>query len=106
MKYISLIALFFSLSCWADDPLEVRNPHNLANFVESEHFVFYWGEGIASDSLTPAFETLEYAWQVLIEQRGFKRPPTSEQYKFNVYISGTGQPVVDDFESALPDKSK
>ena len=82
---------YFNVQAVAAENLERRNPYNLSNFVESEHFVVYWGEGIEQFSAVELLDTLEHAWVRLIIDLRFERPITTQEFKLNIYISGTGQ---------------
>lgn len=91
-----LMSVSFTSYCYHSTELIKRNPYSIDNSVESEHFVIYWGSGIDESKLQLVLDNFEHSWDVLIEQKGFENPPTTDVYKLNVYLSGTGQPVWDD----------
>lgn len=95
------IVMSFMTSPVLADDLIARNPYNIVNHVESEHFVVYWGEGISASDVQPLLDYLEVNWRFIIEEKKFERPPTTQIYKENIYISGTGQPLHDDELSAI-----
>lgn len=83
------------------DPLERRNPYQISNFVESERFVVYWGEGVVNTDAQELLDLLEYSWVRAIDDMGFEKPMTMHSYKLNVYISGTGQVPYDEVQGGL-----
>ena len=91
---ILLMTTFSQLQ--AAEPLSRRNPYSITNFVESEHFAVYWGEGVTNSSAQELLDILETAWRRLIGDLGFERPITTQSYKLNIYISGTGGVPYDD----------
>ncbi|WP_444995289.1 DUF6055 domain-containing protein [Aliikangiella sp. IMCC44359] len=97
--FICIIAFYSSIA--ASEPLERRNPYQIENFVESEKFVIYWGEGVLVSDAMSLLETLEYTWVRMIEEMNFERPLTMQNYKLNVYISGTGQVPYNDEQGGL-----
>jgi hypothetical protein len=95
---ITLLALLLALLSTnaKSDPLERRNPYAIQNFVESERFVVYWGEGVIVSDAQDLLDILEFSWVRAIEEMGFEQPTTMQSYKLNVYVSGTGQVPYDD----------
>ncbi len=96
---------FFTIE--AADVLKVRDPfYNYAsgyNYYESEHFQFIWGNSGDASRVTPAFlegnaNNLEACWDVYMNNLEMAAPTQSvnmslrdgNEYKTNIYISGTG----------------
>jgi hypothetical protein len=100
-----LLLLIFLISCSKDEEvpdndyiqddspdgnLVFRNPYSINNYIKSEHFAVLWGEGLIREKIEFLLEILEEEHRFFL-QMGFLEPPTMANYKFNVYISGTGQ---------------
>lgn len=91
----------------AEDKYLVRDPfYNYSsgyNYYESEHFQFIWGNSGDASKVTPEFlaenaKNLEACWNVYMNDLDMAPPSEStnlslrdgNQYKTNIYISGTG----------------
>ena len=91
----------------AEENYLVRDPfynyNSGYNYYESEHFQFIWGNSGDSSKVTPEFlagnaKNLEACWKVYMEDLDMAPPSEStnlslrdgNQYKTNIYISGTG----------------
>jgi hypothetical protein len=90
----------FSAHINAEDLL-FRNPYNINSYVESEHFAVLWGEGLTESDVQSLLDLYEKNWDFIIEEKKFERPKTTNKYKENIYISGTGQPLLDDEPAAI-----
>ncbi|MCJ8319065.1 MAG: DUF6055 domain-containing protein [Colwellia sp.] len=102
MKSLALVILMICYSSTLlADSLARRNPYGLTNYIESAHFTVYWGTGMQDSELQPLLDALEVAWQELIIKRGYQRPITMKENKLNLYVSQTGQPVLDDQLNAV-----
>jgi hypothetical protein len=70
--------------------LATRDPFGVSASVEDERFIVRWGPD--AGDLTADAELLlldlSHAWSVEMQQLGHPAPPTTEAYKFNVYIGG------------------
>ena len=104
-KLFNLSLLFFTLLADLQSinaaELLVRNPYDIENHMESKHFVVYWGSGLNESNIQPLLDYLEVNWAFIIEEKQFLPPITTKNYKENIYISGTGQPLLDDEEGAI-----
>lgn len=108
---VSVIPGNFSVS--AEDEYLVRDPfYNYSsgyNYYESEHFQFIWGNSGDSSKVTTAFlegnaKNLENCWDVYMNDLDMAAPSQSvntslrdgNNYKTNIYISGTGLSGMED----------
>lgn len=119
-----LISLFTAISCSAvmlpadfsvsaEEQYLVRDPfYNYGsgyNYYESEHFQFIWGNSgdssrVTSDFLAGNAKNLEACWDVYMNDLGMAAPSQSvnlslrdgNNYKTNIYISGTGLSNMED----------
>lgn len=119
-----LISLFTAISCSAvmlpadfsvssEEQYLVRDPfYNYGsgyNYYESEHFQFIWGNSgdssrVTSDFLAGNAKNLEDCWDVYMNDLGMAAPSQSvnlslrdgNNYKTNIYISGTGLSNMED----------
>jgi len=104
---LALSALPSQTAFAADAQYLVRDPfYNYSggyNYYESEHFQFIWGNSGDSSKVTQEFlagnaENLENCWNVYMNDLDMAAPSEStnlglrdgNQYKTNIYISGTG----------------
>lgn len=104
---LSLSALPMNFSISAEEQYLVHDPFynygNGYNYYESEHFQFIWGNSGDSSRVTTEFlegnaENLEACWDVYMNDLAMEPPSQStnlslrdgNNYKTNIYISGTG----------------
>ncbi|MCO7226576.1 DUF6055 domain-containing protein [Pleionea sp. CnH1-48] len=98
LRYGISLLYWFCIFCCTEvygsvSELTERNPYNLENSVSSEHFVIYWQEGVDAAQVEPLLDILEHSWESLVIEQGYERPITMQNYKLNVYLSGTGSRV-------------
>lgn len=69
---------------WAQ---QTRDPYELPQSMESEHFVLRWGEAVELEHAERTLDELEYAWQIEVEELGFPEPAEALDWKLNVYVA-------------------
>ena len=104
---VTMAALPCQLNLSAEETYLVRDPfYNYSsgyNYYETEHFQFIWGNSGESSRVTTEFlegngKNLEACWDVYMTDLEMEAPSQStnlnlrdgNQYKTNIYISGTG----------------
>ncbi len=104
---LTLAMLPNDVEIYAADNYSVRDPFfNYSygyNYYESEHFQFIWGNSgdyaeVTTEFLEGNAKNLEDCWDVYMEDLGMAAPSQSvnlslrdgNEYKTNIYISGTG----------------
>jgi hypothetical protein len=80
-----------------DGQKTIRNSYaNMANQLESDNFVLWWGNSanpaIDTEEAADLLNSFELAWFSEIDTLGFSAPESTASYKFNVYLGDTGGP--------------
>lgn len=73
---------------------DLRDAYNLPNYAESENFVLRWGssKSLSSSKADQILDTFEVAWSEILVGMDYVAPFSTDQYKFNLYIGGSGGP--------------
>lgn len=113
LNLASLDTLLVSVQVSAEEEYLVRDPfynfNSTYNYYTTEHFQFIWGNDGDSSQVTQEFleqngKNLEDCWDVYMNQLEMEAPSQSvntslrdgNEYKVNVYISGTGLSGMED----------
>jgi len=56
------------------------------DYVESEHFSVQWSSGFSASEADEFIESLEYSWDVEVEELGWEQPEGTPQYQTQVIV--------------------
>ena len=80
----------------------LRDPFGVPNVATSEHFAVWSGNfgGVTDAEVEALLAAFELAWDVQIEALAHPAPPTTDQFRFNVYVGDTANYAPDGYGAA------